>query len=575
MSKFKRFLIVLAVLAVVSFFLWPTVRWYFIIPEDQKALALGSREQIREYALKKAAVDLDELKRLAAEGGAKPLPAELEYTTALAKKAYKAVGEKSPKTWDATGVLAGFDNEGAALSAIEGRYRNRIMGTKSVYGDAIQLGLDLSGGMSIIIQTNTASVKERLGRDLNQAEKTEAMQQGLEILRSRIDTFGLTEPVIRQMGADQIYVEIPGPSDPERIKGIIMGKGKLAFHIVDSDATAAVEAYLAANPAGISANNTLDDPSIVPAGYVVRRYYQRDAYGIDEFAGKYFVVTEKPGLDGNYIKDAQVTSDPITGAPAVGFNLTKEGGDIFYQLTSANLNKTMCIILDDKVKNYANIESAIKESGQITGLSSDEANQVSRLLKSAALPIELEPVSQQAIGASLGEDAIKQGANALMYGLLAVLVFMFLYYKGAGINAMFAQVLNMFIMVGVLSAFNMTLSLPSIAGFVLTIGMAVDANVIVFERIKEELKAGKGRKASIEAGFNKAFWAIFDSNLTTIIAAVFLALLGSGPIQGFAVSLAIGNVSSLFTALFVSHLIFDVGTDVFKSKRVSISWRIK
>jgi preprotein translocase subunit SecD len=200
---------------------------------------------------------------------------------------------------------------------------------------------------------------------------------------------------------------------------------------------------------------------------------------------------------------------------------------------------------------------------------------VAKILKTAALPVELESKSYQAIGASLGDDAIKQGINALIYGLGAVLLFMFMYYRGAGINAMVAQVLNMFIMLGILSALNLTLTLPSIAGFVLTIGMAVDANVIVFERIKEELVLGKGRKASIDAGFNKAFSAVFDGNLTTIIAAVFLAILGSGPIQGFAVSLAIGNITSLFTALFVSRLIFDVSTDVFKAKKVSISWRIK
>jgi preprotein translocase subunit SecD len=182
-------------------------------------------------------------------------------------------------------------------------------------------------------------------------------------------------------------------------------------------------------------------------------------------------------------------------------------------------------------------------------------------------------ITQQAIGASMGEDTIRQGLFALLGGLAVVMVFMLAYYKGAGVNAVVAQVLNIYLMGSILSAFNFTLTLPSIAGFILTIGMAVDANVIIFERMKEELRLGKSRKAAIDAGFDKAFWAIMDSNITTFIAALFLSQLGSGPIQGFAVSLAIGVFSSVFTSLFVSRLIFDFGTDVMHSKKVSVSWR--
>ncbi|MDR0719896.1 MAG: SecD/SecF family protein translocase subunit, partial [Treponema sp.] len=171
-----------------------------------------------------------------------------------------------------------------------------------------------------------------------------------------------------------------------------------------------------------------------------------------------------------------------------------------------------------------------------------------------------------------GEDTIRQGLYALLGGLAMVLLFMLAYYKASGINAVVAQVLNFYFMFSILSAFNFTLTLPSIAGFILTIGMAVDANVIIFERMKEELRLGKGRKAAVESGFNKAFWAIMDSNITTFIAALFLSQLGSGPIQGFAVSLAIGVFSSVFTALFVSRLIFDFGTDVLHSKKLSVSW---
>ena len=189
------------------------------------------------------------------------------------------------------------------------------------------------------------------------------------------------------------------------------------------------------------------------------------------------------------------------------------------------------------------------------------------------VPLSVE--SQQVIGASLGEQAIAQGIKAIAVGLIRIMIFMLIWYKGAGVNAIVAQILNLYIMFSVLSAFNLTLSLSSIAGMILTIGMAVDANVIIFERIKEELIAGKSRVAAISAGFDNAFWAIMDSNITTFIAAIFLSQLGSGSIQGFAVSLAIGVVSSVFTALFVSRLMFDFETDVLKSTKVSIGWRIK
>jgi preprotein translocase subunit SecD len=236
------------------------------------------------------------------------------------------------------------------------------------------------------------------------------------------------------------------------------------------------------------------------------------------------------------------------------------------------VGKPLAIVLDDRVKSQATIQDAIRDRVRLTGFGIEEAQNIALTLRTAALPVELEVANQQNIGPSLGEDTIRQGLYALLGGIVIVLVFMLVFYKTAGINAVVAQILNFYIMFSVLSAFNFTLTLPSIAGFILTIGMAVDANVIIFERMKEEMRLGKSRKAVVDAGFDKAFWAIMDSNITTFIAALFLSQLGSGPIQGFAVSLAIGVFSSVFTSLFVSRLIFDVGTDVFHSKKVSVSW---
>ncbi|MEN6363466.1 MAG: protein translocase subunit SecD [Rectinema sp.] len=576
MSKTRRLILVIAVLAVAFAFIFPTIQWYFLTPKEDQALAVGSREQIRDYSRRMAYSDLAALKAKAGAADASDISRDYPIAVEVASKAYKVSKSARPKTWDASAVLAAFRTERSAFDAIEGKYRERVLGLKSRHGNAIQLGLDLSGGMSVIIQADLKALSQKLGHELSATERTDAMSRGIEVLNSRIDKFGLTEPVIRQQGEDQIYVEIPGAADPERINSIIMGKGNLGFYIVDSEATTALSSYLASNPLGVDERTmTVTQAGIVPEGAVIRKVYQKDSYGLDEFTGGYMVVAAEAGLDGTHIQSATVSSDAITGQPETNFVLDKEGGDIFYALTSANVNKTMAVVLDDRIKSSARIQEPIRDSVRITGFSADEANSLALLLRTAALPIELSVVSQQAIGASLGEDAIGQGQMAVIIGLLAVFVFMFMYYKGAGVNATVAQVLNLFIMLAILSAFKLTLTLPSIAGFVLTVGMAVDASVVIFERIKEEMRLGKSRKAAIDAGFHKAFWAVMDSNITTIIAALFLAQLGSGPIQGFAVSLAIGNMTSLFTSLFVSRLIFDFGTDVLHRNDVSISWRIK
>jgi preprotein translocase subunit SecD len=367
-------------------------------------------------------------------------------------------------------------------------------------------------------------------------------------------------------------VEIPGTADPERINDIIMGKGSLAFHIVDQEAAAAFNSYYESYPTTTfdSAGN-LWSPTIVPADTMVLGVYTKDRYGLDEQQG-YTAVKKEVGLDGNHIKSAQVERNNLDGKPEVTFYLDSEGGEIFYKLTSANVGKPMAIVMDGRVKSQATIQTAIRDAVRLTGFGMEEANNIALILRTAALPVELEVVNQQSIGAALGADTIRQGLYALLGGLALVLLFMLAFYKISGINAVIAQILNFYLMFSVLSAFNFTLTLPSIAGFILTIGMAVDANVIIFERMKEEMRLGKGRKAVIDAGFDKAFWAIMDSNITTFIAALFLSQLGSGPIQGFAVSLAIGVFSSVFTSLFVSRLIFDFGTDVLGSKNVSVSW---
>jgi preprotein translocase subunit SecD len=561
MNKRYRFIIVLITMVICFVFLLPSLRWYFWTPKDKQNEALQSREQIKIESSRNAQADFQRLIDLARSGG--EVPPELSFLTVQAKKIYKRAKREAPGNWDARTVLSAFSSRRDALDAVETKYREDVFALKSLQKNAVQLGLDLSGGLSIILQ---------VGRSLSDDDPEDAMNRALEVLNSRIDRFGLTEPVIRRQGTDQIYVEIPGAADPERINSIIMGKGSLAFHIVDQEAAAAFQQYYAANPTTtFNSEGKLINPSIIPGDTMVMGVYGKDSYDLDEFI-EYTVVKRDVGLDGNHIRDAVVERVALSNKPSVTFMLDSEGGEIFYRLTSANLGKNLAIVLDDRVKSQAVIRDAIRDRVQLTGFGAEEADNIALLLRTAALPVTLEVVSQQSIGPSMGEDTIRRGLYALLGGIVLVMIFMLFFYKAAGINAVVAQILNFYIMFSVLSAFNFTLTLPSIAGFILTIGMAVDANVIIFERIKEELRLGKGRKAVIDAGFDKAFWAIMDSNITTFIAALFLSQLGSGPIRGFAVSLAIGVFSSVFTSLFVSRLIFDFETDVFHSKKVSVGW---
>ena len=577
MSKRYRFIIVMIVMAVCFVFLWPTVRWYFLVPKDRQTLALASRKQIKTFASLNAQADLQRLIDGARSGA--EVPQELSFLTARAKKIYKDARQTPPEQWDAKSVLSAFTSRREALDAVETRYRDDIFALKDLQKNAVKLGLDLSGGLSIVLQSNLNALQERLGRPLTEEDRQDAMNRALEVLNSRIDRFGLTEPVIRRQGTDQIYVEIPGSADPEQINDIIMGKGSLAFHIADTEATEAFKAYYRAHPTSTFDNEgNLLDPTIVPADVKVLGVYVKDRYGLDEQeresygSVQYVAVKKEVGLDGNHIRSAVAERGGWEQQPQVTFLLDSEGGDIFHKLTSANVKKSLALVLENRVKSVAVIKEPIGDSVQLTGFGVDEANNIALTLRTAALPVELEVANQQSIGPSMGEDTIRQGLYALLGGIAVVLVFMLVFYRSAGINAVIAQFLNFYIMFSILSALNFTLTLPSIAGFILTIGMAVDANVIIFERMKEELRLGKGRKAVIEAGFDKAFWAIMDSNITTFIAALFLSQLGSGPIKGFAVSLAIGVFSSVFTALFVSRLIFDFSTDVLGSKKVSVSW---
>ncbi len=581
MNKRSRLVILIAVLAICFAFLWPSICWYGRTPKEVQALALGSTENIKDYASVKAAEDVRAIKDIAKKDPTAKLDSQYAWLEKDAAKKYKALDEKVPSDMTVTDVLKAYGSELEFMNVIQAKYRDEILKAKNYYTNSVKLGLDLSGGMNVIVRADLDAAVAEQGDELAaenvEAFKKEAMENAIENLSSRVDRFGLSSPVIRQQGDDRIYIEIPGAAQADTINTLIMGKGVLNFRLADMAATDKFKAYYAQHPATtFNAAGELMDKSIIPEDCEVFGVYTKDAYGLDERVD-WLVVKKEIALDGKHIKSAEVRADEFTNQPQVAFNLDTDGAVIFGEFTGAHVGDYLAIVSDNKVKSNARIENAITGGGvSLTGsFTVDEANNIKKVLQTAWLNVPLEVESQQVIGASLGEEAIEQGIKAIILGLSLILVFMLIFYKAAGINAVIAQILNLYIMFSILSAFNLTVTLSSIAGMILTIGMAVDANVLVFERIKEELRAGKSRPVAISMGFDNAFWAIMDSNITTFIAAIFLSQLGTGAIQGFAVSLAIGVISSVFTALFVSRLIFDFDTDVLKAKKVSIGWGIK
>ena len=581
MNKRSRLVILIAVLAICFAFLWPSICWYGRTPKEVQALALGSTENIKDYASVKAAEDVRAIKDIAKKDPTAKLDSQYAWLEKDAAKKYKALDEKVPSDMTVTDVLKAYGSELEFMNVIQAKYRDEILKAKNYYTNSVKLGLDLSGGMNVIVRADLDAAVAEQGDELAaenvEAFKKEAMENAIENLSSRVDRFGLSSPVIRQQGDDRIYIEIPGAAQADTINTLIMGKGVLNFRLADMAATEKFKAYYAQHPATtFNAAGELMDKSIIPEDCEVFGVYTKDAYGLDERVD-WLVVKKEIALDGKHIKSAEVRADEFTNQPQVAFNLDADGAVLFGEFTGAHVGDYLAIVSDDKVKSNARIQDAITGgSVSLTGsFTVEEANNIKKVLQTAWLNVPLEVESQQVIGASLGEEAIAQGIKAIILGLSLILVFMLIFYKAAGINAVVAQILNLYIMFSILSAFNLTVTLSSIAGMILTIGMAVDANVLVFERIKEELRAGKSRPVAISMGFDNAFWAIMDSNITTFIAAIFLSQLGTGAIQGFAVSLAIGVISSVFTALFVSRLIFDFDTDVLKAKKVSIGWGIK
>jgi len=443
--------------------------------------------------------------------------------------------------------------------------RQRIKEMENLRSRIINLGLDLQGGIYMVLQPDYQELTKRRGSDnISQEEIRDSMRRVMEILRNRIDKFGVSEPTITTQGEDRIVVELPGSKDPDRAKTIVMGRGLLEFRLVDEETTASLRRDM------FDEQGNLIERSIIPEDSELAYLWVKNKYDILQ-RERAVVLLREVLLDGSYLKKAQVQADEF-GKSEVVFSLSPEGAKKFAMITEANVGKRMAIVLDGKILSMPLIRERIP-GGQvrITGdFTMKEAQDLALVLRAGAFPVPLEIAEQRTIGPSLGRDSIQAGIKAAIIGSALVLLFMIGYYKFSGIIADIALALNMFLLLGALAWLNFTLTLPGIAGMILTVGMAVDANVIIFERIKEEFRSGKTINASIQSGYEKAFRTILDSNITTLIATFVLSQFGSGPIKGFAVTLSIGIVINMFTSIFVTKLIFVSGIDIFKVKKLSI-----
>jgi preprotein translocase subunit SecD len=374
-----------------------------------------------------------------------------------------------------------------------------------------------------------------------------AVRSSLETIWNRVDQFGVAEPVIQRQGmdSDRILVQLPGVDDPARVKDLISSTAFLEFQEVVGGPLPDRQSLLTAIGGSVPS-----DSEIVPG----------DREGIDgAVIGTDFYLLKKAAIiSGQELRSARRSQDQY-GQPVVNFATQPHAADKFGQYTGSHIGTRMAIVLDHRVISAPVIESRIPGEGRITGnFTIEEAEDLALKLRAGALPATITYLEERTVGPSLGRDSVVRGVRAAVAGLLVVMLFMLVYYKMSGLNANVALILNIVILLGAMAYFGATLTLPGIAGVILTIGMAVDANVLIFERIREELQVGKTVRAAIDTGFARAFGTILDANLTTLIAALFLFNFGTGPVKGFAVTLSIGILASVFTAVFVSRTLYMI-----------------
>ncbi len=410
--------------------------------------------------------------------------------------------------------LANRDKRAEARKIVEDRFTNLTV-TESAASDAPDLTLEL------------------VPREI-QRVRDGVVEQALNVLRNRIDEFGVVEPTLQAQGSDQIVVQLPGIQDPQRAKDLIGRTALLEFKLVAEGPTAGT---LQAPGAGVQ---------VLP--------------GVGEGGGRTkYLIEKRPIMAGDVITDANVAPGSAMEGMAVDFVLDGRGARLFGEATTRNVNRNLAIVLDGIVQSAPEIREPITGGrGQITGrFDMAEAQDLANVLRNGALPAPLKLLEERTVGPSLGKDSIRQGSLSFLVGSLLVWVFMAIYYRGGGIITDLALLLNVLLLVGAFALFGFTLTLPGIAGLVLTVGMAVDANVLILERMREELRLGKTARAAVEAGYDRAWSAIFDSNVTLFLSGIIMFQFGTGPVRGFAVTLMVGIVTTLLTAVFATRVAYD------------------
>ncbi len=377
------------------------------------------------------------------------------------------------------------------------------------------------------------------------ALKRDTVQRTIDTISNRINELGVAESSVQQYGRAgseyEVLVQLPGVDDPARVKELIGTAAVLEIDEVKDGPFPSREAALAQKGGVLPLNSKL--AKSLPRGTAPGE--------------EWFLLGRPAVIMGSEMRNAHASQDEYRKWET-GFTLSPDGGRRFGMFTEKNIGNKLAVVLDNQIVSVATIQSRIEDSGRITNLGSEEeADNLARYLRSGSLPASVQPAEERSVGPSLGADSIREGIQAAVWGLVAVVVVMLLYYKRSGINAVLALLLNTVILLAAISYFHAALTLPGIAGVILTIGMAVDSNVLIFERIREELRAGKAVVAAVDNGFNKAWWTIVDTHVTTIVSCAFLFLFGEGPVKGFAVTLTIGLAANIFTAVFVSRTIFN------------------
>jgi SecD/SecF fusion protein len=492
----------------------------------------------------------------------------------------------------------------AATNEVE---RDRLTKLAKLRDKAIKLGLDLQGGMYLLLEVDRSK--------LGPAEARNAVDQARQIIQNRIDQFGVAEPSIQKQGENRILIQLPGLLDQERAKELIGQTALLEFKIVKTDEETRalfdrIDNYFARKMAARTggAADTTSHPwtsrflNVAQGGEsfsLLDNFAQLDSMRTELLADSSFaldaslnwdahvgeregrtgrhlyVLSKDPLMQGKDVASAQMRLDldqERPGAPGVSFTLTGRGGTTFADITGANVGRRLAIVLDNRIQSAPNIHERIpRGQGSITGsFTEEEAQNLAIVLRSGSLPAPVKVVEERTVGPSLGQDSIQKGLRAGMVGALLVVIFMLVYYRLSGMVAVMALLLNILGLLACMAAFHATLTLPGIAGIVLTIGMAVDTNVLIFERIREELRHKKTVLSAIENGYSRAYRTIIDAHVTTLLSAVALMWFGTGPIRGFAITLSLGLIINLITAVGVSKMIFDAWSLRRRTSTISI-----